>query len=63
MKMLKYIARRIAVFIPLFLGVILVTFILVRMLPGNPAYSLAGGQAYEETIQSLMEKMGIIPKE
>lgn len=59
MKMLKYIARRIAVFIPLFLGVILVTFILVRMLPGNPAYSLAGGQAYEETIQSLMEKMGI----
>ena len=59
MKMLKYITRRILVFIPLFIGVIFVTFVLVRMLPGNPAYSLAGGQAYMETINSLMEKMGL----
>lgn len=59
MKLAKYIVKRLAVFIPLFFGVILVTFVLVRMLPGNPAYSLAGGQAYAETIESLLEKMGL----
>lgn len=59
MKMAKYLAKRILIFIPLFLGVILVTFLLVRMLPGSPAEALAGSLAYDETIKSLEAKMGL----
>ena len=59
MKILKYIFKRIMVFIPLFIGVTFVTFILVRLLPGSPAEALAGSMAYEDTIRSLEEKMGL----
>lgn len=47
------------IFLPLFIGVIFVTFILVRLLPGSPAEALAGSMAYEDTIHSLEEKMGL----
>ncbi len=57
--MLKYVAKRLLIFLPLFVGVIFVTFILVRMLPGSPAEALAGSMAYEDTIHSLEEKMGL----
>ncbi|MCC8179505.1 MAG: ABC transporter permease [Planctomycetes bacterium] len=59
MKMLKYLTKRLAIFIPLFFGVILATFLLVRMLPGSPAEAMAGSMAYEETIRSLEAKMGL----
>lgn len=59
MKMLKYLTKRLAIFIPLFIGVILATFLLVRMLPGSPAEAMAGTLAYEETINSLKAKMGL----
>lgn len=57
--MLKYATKRLLIFLPLFIGVIFITFILVRLLPGNPAEALAGSMAYEETIHSLEEKMGL----
>ena len=59
MRMLKYLGKRIAVFIPLFFCVIFITFCLIRLLPGNPAETLAGPQAYEETIKSLEHQMGL----
>ena len=45
--------------IPLFLGVMFAIFVLIRMLPGDPAHILAGNYAYEETIQALTRKMGL----
>ena len=59
MRILKYLGKRLITFIPLLIGVILVTFVLVRLLPGNPAERLAGTFAYEETIKALMERMGL----
>lgn len=59
MKIIKYILKRLMIFIPLFIGIIFVTFILVRLLPGSPAEALAGSMAYEDTIRSLEEKMGL----
>lgn len=58
-KRLQYLGKRILVFIPLFLGVMFASFVLIRMLPGDPAHILAGNYAYEETIQALTEKMGL----
>ena len=59
MKLLRYMGKRLLVFIPLFFCVIFVAFILIRMLPGDPAHVLAGAFAYEETIQALTEQMGL----
>ena len=59
MKLLKYMGKRLLVFVPLFFCVIFVAFILIRMLPGDPAHVLAGTFAYEETIQALTEQMGL----
>ena len=36
MSMLKYILRRLLVMIPVLFGVLLITFVLSRMMPGNP---------------------------
>ncbi|MDD3165395.1 MAG: ABC transporter permease [Oscillospiraceae bacterium] len=57
--MLRYLGKRLLVFIPLFFGVIFVAFVLIRMLPGDPAHVLAGAFAYEDTIAALTEKMGL----
>ncbi len=59
MRLLKYLVKRIAVFIPLLFCVVFITFCLIRQLPGNPAETLAGPQAYEETIKSLEKQMGL----
>ena len=59
MKLFRYLGKRLIVFIPLFFSVIFVAFILIRMLPGDPAHVLAGAFAYEETIQALTEQMGL----
>lgn len=59
MKKLQYLLKRILVFIPLFFGVVLASFVLIRMLPGDPAHILAGNYAYEETIAALTAKMGL----
>jgi len=59
LKKLRYLGKRILVFIPLFIGVMFAAFVLIRMLPGDPAHVLAGNYAYEETIQALTEKMGL----
>lgn len=57
--MLKYLAKRLLTFIPLMFGIILVVFILLRLMPGNPAYRLAGTNANEAMINAITEKMGL----
>ena len=43
--MLAYILRRILSVAPIALGVLLVTFLLFRVIGGNPAYRIAGKNA------------------
>lgn len=57
--MLKYIAKRILTFIPLIFCVVLVVFILLRLMPGSPAYRLAGTNANPAMIAAITEKMGL----
>lgn len=58
-RLLKYLGKRLLVFIPLFIGITFVTFILIRLLPGSPAEALMGTMAQEETIKSLEATMGL----
>src|SRR5262245_20552424 len=52
-----YVARRLLLAIPQMLLISVVTFTLIRMLPGDPARLQVGPLASEEGVQALREKM------
>lgn len=53
------IARRILAAIPSVLGVVVLTFILTRALPGDPAAYFAGPAASQEAIAQIRETLGL----
>lgn len=59
MKGWKYTGRRLLLFVPQMLGVTTIVFIISRLLPGNPAYLIAGPRASEETIRNVTERLGL----
>ena len=56
--MLKYIARRLLMLIPVLLGVILLGFSLMYITPGDPVDSLLGDNATPEAREALREELG-----
>ncbi len=54
-----YIVKRLLAFIPLLFGISLITFFLIRLLPGDPARVLAGSTHYEEAIAAIRQRMGL----
>lgn len=57
--MIRYILRRILMLIPVMLGVTLVSFSLLQMVPGDPAEVLAGQEATEEDVQRIRHEYGL----
>ena len=57
--MLKYVLKRIVMMIPVFLGVILLIFMILQASPGDPAQMVLGEMATEEQIQDLREDLGL----
>lgn len=58
-KTLKFIGRRLLFLLPQLIGVTIIVFLLVRLIPGNPAYILLGQGASEEAVAALSERMGL----
>ena len=57
--MLSYIAKRILLLIPTFIGVTLVSFFFIRMLPGDPVLLMAGERGLtDERYAELMHQFG-----
>ena len=56
--MLAYILRRILSVAPIALGVLLVTFLLFRVIGGNPAYRIAGKNATQAKIAQISHDRG-----
>ncbi|WP_334074806.1 ABC transporter permease [Paenibacillus sp. A14] len=56
--MLKYGLRRIAMMIPSIAGIVMITFILTRILPGDPALMITGEQALPEFVDKVREEYG-----
>jgi len=56
--MAAYIIRRLLSVIPITIGVLLITFLLFRVIGGNPAYRLAGKNATPAKIASLTKERG-----
>src|ERR1700750_3038440 len=57
--MLTMIGKRLMFAIPSLIGVVIVTFLLTRALPGDPAAYFAGPAATKEAIQEIRVKLGL----
>ena len=57
--MIAYTLRRILLALPALLGLIVLTFILVRIVPGDPAAALAGDSATPQQIEEIRARYGL----
>ena len=57
--MLTYIGRRILVAIPTLVGAATVVFLMVRLLPGDPARVIAGVTATDEDVTRIRHQLGL----
>lgn len=55
----RAIGMRLAQTVPVLIGVIVISFILTRALPGDPAVYFAGAMADERSIQEVREALGL----
>ncbi|MCZ2257240.1 ABC transporter permease [Sporosarcina sp. G11-34] len=57
--MAKYIFRRLLQTIPVLIGVSILVFSLMHLIPGDAAQIMAGEAASEETVEQIREKLGL----
>ncbi|GGL87196.1 peptide ABC transporter permease [Deinococcus aerolatus] len=55
----SYVIRRLLQIIPTFLAVMLVVFLLVRLLPGDPASAILGDRATAEIVERTNRELGL----
>ena len=59
MTLTAYIGRRLLFIAPQLLGIVLVSFLLVKSIPGDPAVLMLGPTATPEAVASLRSKLGL----
>ena len=57
--MIQYIFRRVIASIPVLFGILLVTFVLARVIPGDPCRAILGEKATEEVCSRFIEEKGL----
>lgn len=57
--MLQYVARRLLYAIPVLIGILIVTFALARLIPGDPCRSILGEKATVESCERFAEAKGL----
>jgi peptide/nickel transport system permease protein len=57
--MLRYVFRRLIFMIPVALGVSFMTFMLIHLIPGDPARVLLGEEATPQTVAALRQQLGL----
>jgi len=57
--MFRYLVTRLALAIPTFLAVLTLIFLVVRVIPGDPATAALGDYASQEAVEALRERMGL----
>lgn len=55
----RYILKRLALMIPVIIGVSFIIFFIMSFMPGNPARLILGDRATPEAIEALTEEMGL----
>lgn len=59
MQLLNHALRRIAQIIPVLILVTVLIFLIIKMLPGDPAQAILGERASEESVQALRHQWGL----
>lgn len=57
--MLAYIARRLAMVIPVLIGISLVVFLMISLIPGDPASAILGAYATPANVAQLRAQLGL----
>ncbi|MBN1812348.1 MAG: ABC transporter permease [Anaerolineae bacterium] len=57
--MTRYLIRRLVSVIPTLLGVTIIIFLLIRLIPGDPAVAMLGEHATEENVERIREQWGL----
>lgn len=57
--MTAYIIRRVLGLIPVLLGITLLVFFLIRLIPGDPAVTMLGDRASQEDVERVRELLGL----
>jgi len=57
--MIQYVVRRVLVSIPVFLGILFITFALARMIPGDPCRAALGERATDRVCDAFIERYGL----
>lgn len=55
----RYIARRLVQLVPVVFGITLVLFVLLRLLPGDPASAMLGDHATDEAVRRIDQQYGL----
>lgn len=57
--MFRFLLSRIVSTVPVLFGVTILVFLLIQLIPGDPARTILGGDATPEAIEQLREEMGL----
>src|SRR5215510_2239419 len=56
---MRHLARRLAQIVPTMLGALVLVFVVMRVLPGDPAVSLLGTAATPDAVAALQQQLGV----
>lgn len=57
--MINYIIKRLLALIPILIGVAVIVFLIVHLIPGDPAQTMLGERATNQALERLREQMGL----
>ncbi len=57
--MLQFLTRRLLLLIPVMIGIVFITFGIVRLIPGNPCVTMLGERATPEKCERFMDRYGL----
>ena len=57
--MLSYALRRLAMIVPVLLGISIIVFLIMAMIPGDPALAILGSFATPENTAQLRQDLGL----
>ncbi|MFN4189717.1 MAG: ABC transporter permease [Pseudothermotoga sp.] len=57
--MIKFISRRLLLLIPVIIGVSIISFSIMHLIPGDPARIIAGEGATKEDVEAIRDKYGL----
>src|SRR5918997_1774341 len=59
MNLLAFLRRRVVQMIPVLLGISLITFFMIHLIPGDPARNMLGPRATPERVAELRQSLGL----